>query len=162
MIQLFITGGTIDKQYDECTGDLIFPDSHLPELLSEANCTLPIEIETLMQKDSLQMDDEDRIQIEQACINSLSTHIVITHGTDTMVETALRLRTSPTLVKKTIVITGAMRPFKLAHSDASFNIGTALMAAQLAQPGVWISMNGQLFSADKVTKNRTLGQFESL
>jgi len=161
MIQLFITGGTIDKQYDELTGELIFPPSHLPELLSEANCTVPIAIETLMQKDSLQMHNEDRIQIEQACLTTLATHIVITHGTDTMVETALRLRTNPDLVAKTIVITGAMRPFKLGKSDASFNLGSAIMAAQLAQAGVWISMNGQLFSADKVAKNRALGQFES-
>ncbi|MBN2865562.1 MAG: asparaginase [Thiotrichales bacterium] len=161
MIQLFITGGTIDKQYDEITGELTFPTTHLPELLSEANCTLTIEVVTLIQKDSLQMTDEDRVQIEQACINSLATHIVITHGTDTMVETAMRLRTSPALVAKTIVLTGAMRPYKLGQSDAPFNIGSALMAVQLAEVGVWISMNGQLFSADKVIKNRTIGQFES-
>ena len=162
MIKLFITGGTIDKQYDTCSGELRFPPSFIPELLDEANCTLPISIETLMQKDSLQMTDDDRSQIEQACLNTSSKQIVITHGTDTLVDSALTLQNNIDLRGKVIVFTGAMRPFKLGHSDASFNIGSALMATQLAKPGVWIAMNGQLFSANKVAKNRTLGQFEAV
>lgn len=160
MIQLFITGGTIDKQYDIRTGELSFPPTSLPELLSEAYCTLTISSQVLMQKDSLQMDDADRSQIEQACLNSEFNHIVITHGTDTMVETALRLQANAALVAKTIILTGAMRPFKLGHSDGSFNLGSALMAVQLAKPGIWIAMNGQLFGAGQVLKNRALGEFQ--
>lgn len=160
MIQLYITGGTLDKQYDTSNGELNFPSTHLPELLSEALCTLPIQREVLMQKDSLQMDDADRLHIEQACLNSEFEKIVITHGTDTMVETALRLQANTALASKTIVLTGAMRPFKLGQSDASFNIGSALMAVQLAKPGVWIAMNGHLFGADQVFKDRTLGLFQ--
>lgn len=160
MIQLYITGGTIDKQYDPSTGELTFPATYLPELLLEAFSTLPISHEVLMQKDSLQMNDADRALIERACLDSEFEKIVITHGTDTMVETALRLQANTSLSSKTIVLTGAMRPFKLSHSDASFNIGSALMAVQLAKPGVWIAMNGQLFTADKVFKNRTLGLFQ--
>jgi len=161
MIQLFITGGTIDKQYDACSGELTFPETHIPELLLEANCTLPVSIEILMQKDSLQMNAQDRADIEQACLLSESKYIVITHGTDTMVDSAKVLQLNPSLNSKTIVITGAMRPFKLGQSDGSFNLGSALMAAQLAPNGVWIAMNGQLFSADQVIKNRSIGQFEA-
>ena len=162
MIQIFVTGGTIDKQYDTYSGELNFPQSYIDELICEANCTLPISIEILMQKDSLQINDQDRARIDQACLKTAANCIVITHGTDTMVETALSLKRHAPLCEKTIILTGAMRPFKLGHSDASFNLGSALMAAQLAQPGIWIAMNGQLFSANQVTKNLTLGQFEAI
>lgn len=160
-IQLFISGGTIDKDYDAVLGELIFPATHIPELLSEANSTLPITVDVLMQKDSLQMDQNDREKISQACQNSACAKIVITHGTDTMVETALCLLANPDLVDKTIVLTGAMRPYKLGKSDAAFNLGAALMAVQTAQAGVFICMNGHLFRADQVQKNRSAGLFES-
>lgn len=161
MIQLFVTGGTIDKQYDAISGELTFPATHIPALLKEANCTLDIDIKVLMQKDSLQMNDADRQYINQACSDCLSNQIVITHGTDTMVDTALALQKNTLLADKTIIMTGAMRPYKLGQSDASFNVGSALQAVQLASTGVWISMNGKLFSANHVIKNRTLGLFET-
>ncbi|MBD3754564.1 MAG: asparaginase [Gammaproteobacteria bacterium] len=161
-IQLFITGGTLDKDYDAVSGELVFPPSHLDSLLAQARCTLPIELDVLMQKDSLHMDDADRAVINQACQDSRHSHIVITHGTDTMVQSAQVLLNNPNLKDKTIVFTGAMRPFKLGESDASFNVGTALMAVQLAKPGVYLCMNGRLFAADQVQKNRVAGLFEAL
>jgi len=161
-IHLLITGGTLDKQYQASTGELFFPGTHLPILLKEANSTLAIECTVLMQKDSLNMTDEDRAQICQACIDSPQKAIVITHGTDTMVDTALVLQQQADLTSKTVILTGAMRPFMLGNSDASFNLGAALMAAQLADPGVYIVMNGQIFNADNVQKNRQLGQFKPL
>ncbi len=163
-LQLFITGGTIDKQYQETTGNLVFPATHLPQLLKEANSTLEINTQVLMQKDSLEMTEQDRELINQACSDSKSLKIVITHGTDTMVETALMLLTyftDESLARKTIVLTGAMRPFMLQHSDASFNLGAALMGAQLAPAGVYICMNGQLFDAGQVTKDKQQGLFKT-
>lgn len=161
-IQLFITGGTIDKQYQAATGELYFPATHIPELLNEANHTLSLKVDVLMQKDSLEMNASDRKIIHQACLDSPSNSIVITHGTDTMVETALQLQNYPELKHKTIVLTGAMRPFKLGHSDASFNIGAALMAVQLAPTGIYIAMNGQLFNASDVKKDRQQGVFKAV
>ena len=163
-LQLFITGGTIDKQYQETTGHLVFPATHLPQLLQEVNSTLDIETQVLMQKDSLEMTNQDRKRIVQACSETQYQKIVITHGTDTMVETALMLLKNGTdgnLTQKTIVLTGAMRPFMLQHSDASFNIGAALMAAQLAPAGVYICMNGQLFNAGHVIKDKQQGLFKT-
>ena len=158
-IQLFITGGTIDKEYQTTSGELYFPETHLPNLLNEANHTLSIEIDTLMQKDSLEMFDEDRELVSQACIQCSHELILITHGTDTMADTAQHLMQQTALQHKTIVLTGAMRPFMLGRSDASFNIGSALMALQLTSPGIYIVMNGQLFHASDVTKNRQEGIF---
>jgi len=158
-IHLIITGGTLDKQYQASTGELFFPNTHLPVILQEANSTLAIESSVLMQKDSLEMTDEDRALIGQACIDSPHQAIVITHGTDTMVETALALQQQADLTHKTVILTGAMRPFMLGNSDASFNLGAALMAAQLVDSGVYIVMNGQIFSANSVQKDRLLGQF---
>ncbi|HIE40339.1 MAG TPA: asparaginase [Thiomicrorhabdus sp.] len=162
IIQLFVTGGTLDKQYQTTTGKLMFPATHLPIMLQEANATLTIETTVLMQKDSLELTDDDREQICQACLDTPQQNIVITHGTDTMVNTALALNQHPNLKHKTIVLTGAMRPFMLGHSDANFNLGSALMAVQLASPGVYIAMNGRLFSANQVQKNRQLGLFTEL
>ncbi|MDA3808547.1 MAG: asparaginase domain-containing protein [Thiomicrorhabdus sp.] len=164
-IQLFITGGTIDKQYEATTGTLNFPATHLPQLLQEANSTLDIPIQVLMQKDSLEMTEQDRELIDQACSNSKSQMIVITHGTDTMVETALSLlqhAITHNYSNKTIILTGAMRPFMLQHSDASFNIGAALMAVQLTPAGVYICMNGQIFNAEQVQKDRQQGIFKPI
>ncbi|MDG6772951.1 asparaginase domain-containing protein [Thiomicrorhabdus sp. ZW0627] len=160
-IQLFITGGTIDKDYDAILGELVFPVTNIPELLFESNCTLPITVDLLMQKDSLQMDGSDREKISQACQESECNRIVITHGTDTMVETALWLKGNAELSEKTIVLTGAMRPYKLGRSDAGFNMGAAMMAVQTAKAGVFICMNGRLFEADQVKKNRSAGLFEN-
>ncbi|GAB6070267.1 asparaginase domain-containing protein [Thiomicrorhabdus hydrogeniphila] len=160
-IQLFITGGTLDKDYQTTTGELVFTQTHIETLLTQANLTLPINIATLMLKDSLEMTDSDREHIYQACQKSNAKNIVITHGTDTMVETAQYLQQTNTLNNKTIVLTGAMRPFMLGNSDASFNMASALMAVQLASNGIFIAMNGQLFNAGSVQKNRELGQFES-
>ena len=158
---LIATGGTLDKDYHAIQGELGFSDSHLDELLHEANSTLDIQLQTLMLKDSLQMDDQDRYNIIQACLSTIHHRIVITHGTDTMVDTAKRIKETPELQHKTIILTGAMRPFKLGRSDASFNVGSALMAAQLLSNGVYIAMNGQLFEADDVIKNRQKGVFQN-
>jgi len=159
-IKIIITGGTLDKDYNTLTGELYFPKTHLPQLLSQANLTLPIQTQVVLQKDSLEMNDADRQSIAQACEDTKEQKIIITHGTDTMQLTAQTLNNHSALKHKTIILTGAMRPFKLGESDAAFNIGSAIMAVQLAQPGVYIAMNGQLFPAGQVQKNRQQGIFE--
>jgi len=161
-VHLFVTGGTLDKDYDPISGELTFPASCIPSLLEEARCGLAMTVEVLFEKDSLQMTEEDRDRINQACEVCPENHIVITHGTDTMVETAKALQHNSKLFDKTIVLTGAMRPYRLSQSDASFNMGSALMAAQIAGPGVFIAMNGRLFRADQVKKNLSAGIFETL
>jgi len=161
-IGLLITGGTLDKDYNTLTGHLEFSQTHLPKLLQKANITLPILSEVLMLKDSLEMTHEDRQLILNACLESSCQRLVITHGTDTMAETADCLLNSPLAQSKTIVLTGAMRPFQLGESDASFNVGSALMAAQLASEGIFIAMNGELFPANLTEKNRSQGLFEWL
>ena len=160
-IQLLITGGTLDKDYDTISGELVFTETHINQLLNEANTSLTIESRVLMLKDSLEMTSLDREKIYQACLKSSSQQIIITHGTDTMSETALYIQSKTGLADKAIILTGAMRPFKLGNSDASFNVASALMAVQLVSPGIYITMNGQIFAANGVQKNRTLGQFES-
>lgn len=161
-IHLFVTGGTLDKDYDPISGQLTFPASCLHSLLEEARSTLTLTVEVLLEKDSLQMTADDRFMINQACEFCPENHVVITHGTDTMVETAMVLHQNANLAQKTIVLTGAMRPYRLGQSDASFNVGAALMAVQTAGPGVFIVMNGHLFRADQVKKNLNAGLFESL
>lgn len=160
-IQLLITGGTLDKDYNTASGELVFTDTHMNQLLNEANTSLTIHSNVLMLKDSLDMTLADRETIYQACLNASSTKIIITHGTDTMSDTALYLQSKVEMTDKTIILTGAMRPFKLGNSDASFNVASALMAVQLVSPGVYITMNGQIFAANNVQKNRAIGQFES-
>lgn len=160
-IQLVVTGGTIDKDYNTLTGELVFDETHLPKMLKQANCTLTIDLQTLMLKDSLEMTDADRDAILQACINSQYQKLVITHGTDTMIDSALHLADDERLADKTIVLTGAMRPFQLGRTDALFNLGSALMACQLSSAGVYIAMNGDLFSPHHLVKNRKLGVFET-
>ncbi len=159
-LTLLVTGGTLDKDYQTTTGALVFSETHLPAMLRQANTTLAIETRVLMLKDSLEMTDLDRDEIAQACQDANTESIVITHGTDTMVDTALALSENANLCNKTIVLTGAMRPFRLGESDACFNLGAALTAAQLAQNGVYIAMNGELFEACRVMKNRQKGVFE--
>ena len=157
-IRIFITGGTFDKEYDELTGRLYFRDSHLPEMLKLGRCNLNLEIRTLMMIDSLEMTGDDRSLILEHCRHAPESRIVITHGTDTMVATATALAAS--VKDKTIVLTGAMIPYKFGSSDGLFNLGSALAFAQTLPPGVYVVMNGRYFPADRVLKNRQTGMFE--
>jgi len=158
MIKLLITGGTIDKCYNELNGELHFPQTHLPEMLEQTRCTLEINSEVLMLKDSLEMTDADRKILQQACAISAEQQLVITHGTDTMVQTAEHLARQP--LNKTIVLVGAMLPYKIGGSDALFNLGCALTAVQLLPHGIYITMNGKIFDWDKVHKDTTVGVFK--
>ena len=161
-IALLACGGTLDKDYDALSGELTFSQSHLPTLLQQANHQLDLRLEVVMLKDSLEMDDTDREALYQACFNSPEKAVVITHGTDTLTDSANYLAARHQhMADKTLILTGAMRPFRLGESDAAFNLGGALMAAQITRPGVYIAMNGRLFSAGSVAKNRALGVFEA-
>ncbi len=157
-IAVLLTGGTIDKHYNESKGELDFVDTHIPELLKLGRNLAEIEIVPVMLKDSLQLDDHDRQKILQASRNAPSNKIVITHGTDTMVATAKVLAKHD--LNKTIVLLGAMVPFVFKHSDAMFNMGFALAAVQTLPEGVYIAMNGKVFNWDEVVKNTVKGQFE--
>ena len=157
-IRIFITGGTFDKAYNELTGELFFKDSHLPEMLKLGRCNLDVQVRTLMMIDSLHMTDDDRQIILQQCRSAPESRIVITHGTDTMVETAGVLARRVT--DKTIVLTGAMIPYKFGSSDGLFNLGSALAFAQTLPPGVYVAMNGRCFAWNRVRKNRKTGTFE--
>jgi len=157
-IRIFVTGGTFDKTYNELTGELYFKDSHLPEMLKLGRANLELNIRTLMMVDSLQMTEDDRQIILQNCRGAAEDRIVITHGTDTMVETAARLAQG--VSDKTIVLTGAMIPYKFGSSDGLFNLGSALAFAQTLPPGVYVAMNGRYFPWDCVSKNRKTGMFE--
>jgi len=157
-IRIFITGGTFDKAYNELTGELFFKDSHLPEMLKLGRSNLDLQVRTLMMIDSLQMTDGDRQIILQQCRSAPERRIVITHGTDTMVETAGVL--AQVMADKTIVLTGAMIPYKFGSSDGLFNLGSALAFAQTLPPGVYVAMNGRYFTWDRVRKNRKTGMFE--
>jgi L-asparaginase len=158
-IRILITGGTFDKDYNELTGQLYFHDSHLPEMLRLGRCNLDIEVRTLMMIDSLDMTDDDRLIILEHCRHSVEDRIVITHGTDTMVQTAAAL--AGKAPDKTIVLTGAMIPYKFGSSDGLFNLGSALAFAQTLPHGVYVAMNGRIFDWDKVRKNRQTGMFEA-
>ena len=155
---IITTGGTFDKIYDEIRGELTFRRSHLPKILKSARCAIPISVQRLLAIDSLFMDDSHRKKIADACARRDEMRIIVTHGTDTMVETAqvIAQRSLP----KVIVFTGAMVPFALENSDAVFNLGCAITAVQLLEPGVYICMNGKIFSHGQVRKNRSLGVFE--
>lgn len=158
MIRLLVTGGTFDKQYDEINGTLSFKETHVAEMLRLGRCRVPVAIETVMMIDSLQMTDADRAVIAGRCRTCAESRIVITHGTDTMVETAAALAAAG--ANKTIVLTGAMIPYAFGSSDGLFNLGSALSFAQVLAPGVWIAMNGTHFPWDDVRKNRQAGTFE--
>lgn len=158
-LRIIATGGTFDKHYNEISGQLGFSQSHLPEALTRARITLPFAFEPLMMIDSLDMTGEDRSRILAACRDSPETRIVIVHGTDTMPETADVLAAAG--LSKTIVLTGAMVPYELVHSDAMFNLGFACCAAQTLPIGVFIAMNGQVFNSGAVHKNRAVGVFQS-
>ncbi len=156
MLQIVTTGGTIDKTYNPLTGELVFTGSALPKMLELMNYTGGYEITQLMQKDSLEMTHEDRAVIHCACISSEYQRIVLTHGTDTMVETA---HTLSTIDDKTIVLTGAMIPYSISDSDAMLNVGFALGVVQTLPSGVYITMNGQVFNWNEVVKDRSRGMF---
>ena len=157
-IRLFITGGTFDKSYDEISGRLSFKDTHVPEMLQLGRCRIPVEVRTLMMLDSLEMKDADRELILANCKSAAEERIVITHGTDTMTDTARVLGEAG--LAKTIVLTGAMVPYAFGSSDGLFNLGSALSFAQALPAGVYLAMNGRCFAWDDVVKNRALGVFE--
>lgn len=159
-IRLFITGGTFDKEYNELNGKLFFEDTHVPEMLDLGRCKLDVNIRTLMMIDSLEMSDDDREIIAHNCLQCDEDKIVITHGTDTMVETAKIL--AEKITNKTIVLTGAMIPYKFGSSDGLFNLGAALAFVQTLPTGIYIAMNGKYFHWNNVRKNKELGLFEEL
>jgi L-asparaginase len=160
VIRIVVTGGTFDKTYDEINGRLSFGATHLPEMLRLGRSRVETTIETLMMIDSLDMTDADRARIVDACARSAEDRIVITHGTDTMVETARAVAHG--VAGKTVVLTGAMVPYAFGSSDGLFNLGSALSFAEVLPPGVYIAMNGQHFPWDRVRKNRKAGVFERL
>jgi L-asparaginase len=159
-IRVFVTGGTFDKEYNEIDGTLFFKDSHINELLALGRCKQDVISTTLMMVDSLEMNDGDRQTILDNCRRCQETQIIVTHGTDTMVETAKVLGQAN--LQKTIVLTGAMIPFKFGSSDGLFNMGCAIGFVQALQPGVYVAMNGRVFNWDNVRKNRKRGEFEEL
>jgi len=159
-IRIFVTGGTFDKEYDEIRGKLFFRDSHLAEMLRMGRNRAEVEIRTLMMVDSLEMSDSDRELIARNCTEVPEDRIVITHGTDTMVDTARVL--AERVPGKTIVLTGAMIPIAFGSSDGLFNLGGAITAAQALPAGVYVAMNGRIFPWDNVRKNRETGVFETL
>jgi L-asparaginase len=159
-VRIFITGGTFDKTYNELTGQLYFKDSHLPEMLELGRCLVPVEIRTLMMIDSLEMEEMDRDLIARHCMEADEEKIIITHGTDTMADTARFLEQK--VSGKTVVITGAMVPYKFGSSDGLFNLGSAMAFVQTLKPGVYVAMNGRCFGANNVRKNKQTGEFEEL
>lgn len=159
-IRIFITGGTFDKEYNELTGQLYFNDTHMHDLLELGRNKVDVEIRTLMMVDSLEMTDEDRQLIAYQCNNCEEDNIVITHGTDTMSDTAQYI--AKHVKDKTIVLTGAMIPIKFGSSDGLFNLGSALAFAQTLPKGVYVAMNGRYFNAENVRKNRQTGMFEEV
>jgi L-asparaginase len=159
-IRILITGGTFDKEYNELTGELFFKDTHLPEMLRLGRCRVEVDIRTLMMIDSLDMTDQDRHLIADHCGRADERKIIITHGTDTMADTARFL--AERKMDKTIVLTGAMIPYKFGSSDGLFNLGSAMAFVQSLPSGVYVAMNGKCFSWDNVRKNRKTGEFEEL
>ncbi|HDY75892.1 MAG TPA: asparaginase [Candidatus Marinimicrobia bacterium] len=159
-IRIFITGGTFDKEYDEITGKLYFKDTHIHEILELGRARIDVSFRTLMMIDSLEMTDSDRQLILENCKNVEEDQIIITHGTDTMTETAKVLANGN--LEKTIVLTGAMIPIKFGSSDGLFNMGSALGFVQSLPHYVYIAMNGRCFDFDKVQKNKKTGVFEEV
>lgn len=162
MIQVFVTGGTFDKEYNYINGALFFKDTHLPEMFSRGRCTVEVDVKTLMMVDSLEMTDDDRDIIIHNCRRCTHSRIILTHGTDRMVETARHLAQAG-IEDKTIVLTGAMIPYAFGtSSDGFFNLGSALAFVQTLPPGVYVVMNGRYFEWDNVRKNLNTGNFEEL
>jgi L-asparaginase len=158
-IRVFITGGTFDKTYDEISGQLLFRDTHIQEMLQLGRCRLDLAVRTLMMVDSLEMTDADRQVVLHNCRGAAEDRIVVTHGTDTMTDTARVL--GEAALAKTIVLTGAMVPYAFGSSDGLFNLGSALSFVQALPHGVYLAMNGRCFAWDDVVKNRALGIFEN-
>ncbi len=162
MIQIFVTGGTFDKEYNYISGGLFFQETHVPKMLERGRCTLPVDVRTLMLVDSLDMTDADREIIAHSCLRSERKQIIITHGTDRMVDTA-RFLAQKGIPDKTIVLTGAMVPYAFGtSSDGFFNLGSALAFVQILPPGVYVAMNGRYFNWDNVRKNTKTGYFEEV
>jgi L-asparaginase len=160
MIRILVTGGTFDKQYDELSGRLFFRETHVREMLRLGRSRLEVAVETAMMVDSLDLDESGRAAIVARCAAAPERAILITHGTDTMVETA-RALAAARLPEKTIVLTGAMVPYAFGSSDGLFNLGSALSFVQVLAPGVYIAMNGRHFRWDEVRKNPATGTFEA-
>jgi L-asparaginase len=159
-IRILVTGGTFDKEYNERNGQLYFKDTHIAEMLHLGRSRVEVAIRTVMMIDSLDMTDADRALIVQNCLQSAEDRIVITHGTDTMTETAAAIARA--ITEKTVVLTGAMIPYAFGSSDGLFNLGSALSFVQALPSGVYIAMNGKCFSWDRVRKNRERGEFEEI
>ena len=159
-IRIFVTGGTFDKEYDEITGNLFFKTTHIREMLELGRSKIGVNISTLMMKDSLDMSNNDRELILDHCLKAKEDKIIITHGTDTMVDTAKFI--AAVNMDKTIVLTGAMIPYKFGSSDGLFNIGAAIGFVQSLNQGVYIAMNGKYFNHDEVEKNNEIGEFKPI
>ena len=159
-IRIFITGGTFDKEYNDLNGQLYFKDTHIQELLKLGRNRVEVDIRTLMMIDSLEMTDDDRLLIARQCNSSEEDKIIITHGTDTMTQTAAILAAK--ITNKTIVLTGAMIPYKFGSSDGLFNLGSALAFVQALPVGVYVAMNGRVFNWNNVQKNIQTGVFEEI
>ena len=166
-VRLITTGGTLDKRYNHLNGELIFSETALPDMLAQGRVTVDVEVQGLMLKDSLMMTDEDRQILAEACSASDEQRILITHGTDTMVDSAqvlaeqlLSADATAEDQQKTIVLLGAMVPYQFKESDALFNLGCAMSAVQILPAGVYITMNGHVFEYDQVKKNRKAGEFQ--
>lgn len=159
-IYILVTGGTFDKEYNERTGQLYFQETHLSEMLERGRSRVPVHVETLMMIDSLEMSDVDRARVAQRCREAPEDRIVITHGTDTMTDTAAAVAREG--LDKTVVLTGAMIPWTFGSSDGLFNLGSALSFAQVLPAGVYVAMNGKCFPWDRVRKNRERGEFEEV
>ena len=160
MIKIFVTGGTFDKDYDEKNGKLYFKDTHMSEILNLGRSKVEVNIETLMMIDSLDMKETDRRLIVDSCESTNEKNIIVTHGTDTMTETAKKIGEKN--LQKTIVLTGAMIPYKFGTSDGLFNIASALAYVQTLSSGVYVAMNGRVFTYDNVIKNKETGVFEEI
>ncbi len=159
-LRILITGGTFDKEYDEINGQLSFEETHVPEMLKLGRCTVPTEVRTIMMIDSLDMTDADREVIVHNIKSVPEEQIVITHGTDTMAETAAFIAKEK--LEKTIVITGAMIPYKFGSSDGFFNLGSSIAFAQALPHGVYVVMNGRYYNWNNVRKNKQTGFFEEV
>lgn len=159
-IRIFVTGGTFDKEYNELNGSLYFKDTHLNEMLKLGRSKVKVEVRTLMMMDSIDMKDTDRELIAQNCLKADEDKIIVTHGTDTMVETAKVI--AEKIKDKTIVLTGAMIPYKFGSSDGLFNLGSAIAFVQTMPKGIYISMNGRIFNWDNCRKNKNIGEFEEI
>jgi L-asparaginase len=163
VIRIFVTGGTFDKQYNELAGTLTFKDTHVPEMLRLGRSRVEVSITTLMMIDSLEMTGENRGVVVERCRGADERRILVTHGTDTMIETARALAEAlPMIGDKTVVLTGAMVPYAFGSSDGLFNLGSALSFVQVLPAGVYVAMNGRCFEWNRVRKNRATGIFDEI